>query len=175
MTTPNETVTPPPGTPPVTPTTNTTATPPAAPPDTGPDDREDELAKWKAMARKHESAAKANADAAKRLAVIEEASKTNEERLAAQLKESSDRLARYELRDLRTAAAETAGLPVKWAARMTATTEAEAKAEAKQLKDDLDELTGGTAGPANLRQGARTTARPPETPDDLIRRMAGFQ
>jgi len=175
MTAPTTDGTTPEGTPPVPPTTPATTTPPAPPPDTGGDDQGDEIAKWKAMARKHEAAAKTNADAARRLALIEDAAKTKEERLAAQLKESSDRLANYELRDLRTTAAEAAGLPVKWATRMSATTESEAKAEAKALKDDLDELTGVPAGPANLRQGARSTARPPESPDDLIRRMAGFQ
>ena len=162
---------------PGTPTTNANATPPTSPPDTGAEDQGDEIAKWKAMARKHEAAAKTNSDAAKRLAVIEEASKTKEERLAAQLQESTDRLASYELRDLRADAVETAGLPSKWAARLTATTPEEAAKEAKALKADLDELAGpaAPAGPANLRQGARNTARPPENPDDLIRRMAGIQ
>jgi hypothetical protein len=41
-----------------------------------------EATKWKALARKHEKAAKDNADAARRLAEIEKSGKTEQERLA---------------------------------------------------------------------------------------------
>lgn len=59
-------------------------TPPA---DDAPDDQPDkdwqaEASKWKALARKHEQAAKDNADAARRLAEIEESGKTEQEHLA---------------------------------------------------------------------------------------------
>lgn len=46
-------------------------------------DLEAEVAKWKALARKHEGNSKANADAAKKLAAIEDAQKTESEKLAA--------------------------------------------------------------------------------------------
>lgn len=49
-------------------------------PDTGEKDWQAEAEKWKALARKHEGSAKANADAAKRLAEIEEANKTDLEK-----------------------------------------------------------------------------------------------
>lgn len=69
------------------------ADPPADPPDDPPadppadtdkgkgKDPDAEIAKWKAMARKHEATAKANSDAAKKLAEIEEAQKTEAQKL----------------------------------------------------------------------------------------------
>lgn len=59
----------------------------ASPTDDAQDDQSDkdwqaETTKWKALARKHEMAAKDNADAAQRLAEIEGSGKTEQERLA---------------------------------------------------------------------------------------------
>jgi hypothetical protein len=73
---------------PVDPLADPPADPPTGPPadpDPKPDkgDSKDltaELAKWKAMARKHEATAKANSDAAKKLADLEEAQKSDTEK-----------------------------------------------------------------------------------------------
>jgi len=46
-------------------------------------DLAEDVAKWKALARKHEQSAKSNADAAKKLAEIEDAQKTEAEKLQA--------------------------------------------------------------------------------------------
>ena len=51
-------------------------------PDMGDKDWSKEAEKWKALARKHEEAAKTNAGAAKRITEIEEASKTETQKLA---------------------------------------------------------------------------------------------
>jgi len=48
-------------------------------------DETSEVEKWKALARKNEAQAKANADAAKKLAALEEAGKTESERMAERL------------------------------------------------------------------------------------------
>lgn len=53
--------------------------PTAAQPDTG--DLAAEAAKWKALARKHEDQAKANADKARRLDALEEAAKSEQQKL----------------------------------------------------------------------------------------------
>lgn len=56
---------------------------PVVEPDKGKaDDKDAEIAKWRAMARKHEANAKTNSDAAKKLADIEAASLTEAEKLA---------------------------------------------------------------------------------------------
>lgn len=78
----------PPADPPVDQPVDPPADPPNDPPaDSDPkpdkDDGKDlaaEVAKWKAMARKHEATAKANSDAAKKLADIEESQKTETEK-----------------------------------------------------------------------------------------------
>lgn len=69
--------------------------PPADPdpkPDRGEKGKDAEIAKWKAMARKHEATAKANSDAAKKLADIEESQKTETQKLA-DAKEAAERRA----------------------------------------------------------------------------------
>lgn len=71
--------------PPADPPADPPSDPPADPdpkPDKGEKGKDAEIAKWKAMARKHEAAAKANSDAAKKLADIEEAQKTETQKLA---------------------------------------------------------------------------------------------
>ena len=60
--------------------------------------QETETVNWKARAREWEKRSKANADAAKRLAEIEDQAKTNEQKLAEKLAEAEDRAAQAELR-----------------------------------------------------------------------------
>lgn len=56
-----------------------------------------EAEKWKQLARKHESTAKGNADAVKRLAEIEEASKSEQEKAVTAAKAEADKAARAEV------------------------------------------------------------------------------
>jgi hypothetical protein len=58
-----------------------------------------EATKWKALARKHEKAAKDNADAARRLAEIEKSGKTEQERLAEARRTADERAVIAEARD----------------------------------------------------------------------------
>jgi hypothetical protein len=77
-----------------TPTTDTT--------DTGADtDPADEVAKWKTMARKHEAAARANADAAAKLAKYEEAQKSEADKAADRLAKAEARAVEAEAKALR--------------------------------------------------------------------------
>jgi hypothetical protein len=78
---------------------NTDETPdPSASTDTGTPDLAAEVAKWKAMARKHETESKANATAAAKLAKIEEASKTELERAQSLASEAEVRVKDAEAR-----------------------------------------------------------------------------
>ena len=54
-------------------------------------DWQTEATKWKALARKHEKTAKDDADAARRLAEIEESDKSEQERLAEARRSADER------------------------------------------------------------------------------------
>ena len=92
---------------------------------------------WKAQARKWEqrakenlAAAKANDDAAKRLAEIEEASKTEAERTAERLAAAEKRAAELEAKALKAEVAAAKGVP---AALLTGSTQEELEAAADAL------------------------------------------
>lgn len=90
--------------PPADPQVEPPADPPADPPaETDPkpatgDDKDAEIAKWKALSRQNEAQAKANAAAAKKLAEIEDAQKTEAERLAAKVEAAEQRATKATVR-----------------------------------------------------------------------------
>ena len=90
---------------------------------------------WKAEARKWETRAKENTEAAKRLAELEEASKTEEQKRAEQLAELQARVAQYETREQvakwKSEVAEATGVP---AAALAGSTKEEIEAHAATLK-----------------------------------------
>jgi len=111
---------------------------------------------WKAAARKWETRAKENADAAKRLAALEEANKTAEQK-ASEARATAERErdeARLAL--LRRDAAEEAGLPKAWAERLKGATKDELLADAKNLAKDLTPPTQQSQARAvpDLKSGA---------------------
>jgi hypothetical protein len=65
------------------------------------DKAQSEVEKWKAMARKHEQAAKANADAAERLAKLEAANQSDLERLTNEATAAKDEAAKAKADSLR--------------------------------------------------------------------------
>lgn len=83
----------PPADPPADPPVDPPADPPADPDKGKAKDPEAEIAKWKAMARKHEATAKANSEAAKKLADIEEAQKTEAQKLVDKAEAAEQRAA----------------------------------------------------------------------------------
>ncbi len=108
-----------------------------------------EAEKWKAFSRKHEGQAKANADAAKRLAEIEEASKSEAEKIteraATAEKAAAERAA--ELARLRVAMRK--GLTETQAKRLIGDTEEALEADADELlasfqREEAEESKGGT-------------------------------
>lgn len=122
---------------------------------------EDETAKWKALARKHEQQAKSNADAAKRLAEMEDASKTELEKLneAKALAES------------RATQAESAGLRLEVAldkapegmsvAQVRKLAKRLAGASREELEADAEELFAEFAPSAPTEDDAKAPSRKP--------------
>jgi len=158
------------------PTEPTPEAEPDTPPDTPPSDKDlaAEVDKWKAMARKHEGAAKANADAARKLAEIEDAAKSEAERLADQATKAEQRATRAETALARLRVAASKGLPPDLADRLVGATEEELAEDADRLMA-LVKPTDGTppkpAGSADTGpQGAPDPSKPKQlTRDDLAR------
>lgn len=132
---------------------------------------------WKAEARKWEDRAKANSAAAKKLADIEQAQKTDAEKAAEAraLVEKERDEARLEV--LRRDAADDAGLPKAWASRLRGTTKDELVADAKELaKEIAPKAPPSTAARpvADLKPGALPNASPARAfnADDYIRALA---
>ena len=128
----------------------------------------DELAKWKAMARKHEAQAKANAAAAKRLAEIEDANKTETQKLT-EAKAAADKAAasaQGELARLRVAMRK--GLTEAQAKRLVGETEEELEADAEELLASFGQKKdAGDAGtPTRPKERLRSGAAPDEEPDE---------
>lgn len=132
---------------------------------------------WKAEARKWETRAKQNAEAAKRLAALEEAQKTAEQK-AAEARAAAERErdeARIEL--LRYKVALAKGLPADLAARLRGSTEEELSKDA----DELLKLVGKPASSARPVPDLKSAALPAgeqqimsgKDVDAWIRRQAG--
>jgi hypothetical protein len=116
--------------------------------DTGSDDPAKTAAdrdKWKAIARQHEKRAKDNADAAKRLAELEDADKTAVEKaseaLAKETKRADDAVSEL----ARWKAAAKAGLDPKHIHRLHGADEDELLADAKALKAEFQPKVNGDA------------------------------
>lgn len=129
---------------------------------------------WKAEARKWETRAKENSAAAKKLAEIEEAKKTEEQKAtearAAVEKERDE--ARAEVLRMRVAAAK--GLPAELAARLRGATEDELAKDADELLKLVKPPTQPNRPVPDLRSGAlpggdRQPANPGSAMDDQIR------
>ncbi|MEV5042706.1 hypothetical protein [Microbacterium sp. LMI1x-1-1.1] len=93
-----------------------------------------EAEKWKALSRKNEEQARANADKAKRFDEIEEASKTEQEKLLARAEAAEKKLAERDAKDaaksLATEIADAKGVP---AAALRGATREELEAHADEL------------------------------------------
>jgi flagellar biosynthesis GTPase FlhF len=100
-----------------------------------------ELEKWRALARKHEAEAKRNAEAAAKLKQLEDAQKTELERIreAAEAAKREADNARMEAMRWRVAA--KLGIPAQIAARLQGATEEEIEADAKELLAALAKTT----------------------------------
>lgn len=135
------------------------------------DDPKSEIARLRAelqKARKWEERAKQNADAAKRLAEIEDSQKSELEKLTEAQKAAEARAQAAERELARARVALRKGLPEALAKRLVGDTEEEMEADAEELLATLkkDEEEGDTSlrlPREKLRSGAKADAEPEET------------
>lgn len=110
---------------------------------------------WKAQARENEKRAKANADAAKRLNEIEDANKTELQKVAERAEAAERRAAEFESKALRTEVAAAKGVPL---AGLTGSTKEELEASADALLAWRDASASTTKpappDPKSLKSGA---------------------
>ena len=106
---------------------------------------------WKAEARKWEARAKENKDAASKLKELEDAQKTEQERLTEKLNATETRAKEAELKAARLEVATEKGLPKTSVKFLTGTTPEELEASADELleliKPKQDEPSGGKPKP----------------------------
>lgn len=125
---------------------------------------------WKAEARKWEQRAKENSEAAKRLAEIDEASKTAEQKAAEALTKAQQRIADLEAAQQRQAWAvevsKATGLPVDI---LRGSTKEEIEAHAASIKSLIPETppTKGAIGPYVPPEGG-TAGTPATSPGQLF-------
>ncbi|TMS00183.1 capsid assembly scaffolding protein Gp46 family protein [Nonomuraea basaltis] len=151
-------------------------------PDTGtaPKDWQAEATKWKSLARKHESTAKTHADAAKRLAEIEDAQKTEQQRLQEQATAAEQRATKLQAANARLLAAATYGIPADLIDLLGDGDEEQINERARLLAERLAAAVPPPASTApvnsrpveSLKPGAAPAASEPD-PDAWLRRMAG--
>lgn len=126
-----------------------------------------EAEKWKALARKHEASAKANADAAKRLAELEDQGKSDTEKLSGRIAEAEKRAADAEARAMRLEVAATKGLTPTQAKRLVGASREDLEADADEILEAFPTATGATPPPSDrpvsdLRGGTDPTSDPVE-------------
>lgn len=137
-------------------------------PDTGEPDYKDEVAKWRAMSRKHEAQAKTNSDAAKRLAELEDANKSETQKLADKVSAAEKRTADAEAKATRYEVASELGVQAKHLKYLSGTTREDIEASAKGILDDFPEVYAKsdtddarpTRPKERLRAGAASDADP---------------
>lgn len=124
--------------------------------DAGEPDYKAEFEKWKALARKHEQQAKANADKAKRLDDLEEANKSEQQKLADKASEAEKRAQQAEAKALRFEVATEKGVPKKAMKFLTGETQEELESQA----DEILELLGETQQSESPQRTPRERLRP---------------
>lgn len=111
------------------------------------DQLQEQLAHWKDMARKNEGRAKENADAARKLHEIEDAQKSDVQRLTEQLDAAQVRVKEFEVRDVRAQAARDAGLDSSWAENLRSVDAESALEEAKGIASKVEKVAQHSVTP----------------------------
>lgn len=135
-------------------------------------DWEAEVKKWKALARKHEQSVKDLKPLADKAKQLEDAQKSDADKLREQLETATAELMAFRVTEVRRTAATQAGLPAEFAQFITATEPEDALNQAKELIKLAGAIAGanGQSGaPAgNFKQGARQTPAPPKDKNQLF-------
>jgi len=129
-----------------------------------------ETEKWKALSRKHEGQAKANAEAAKKLAEMEEADKTELQKAVDKALAADKAAASAQGELLRLRIAMRKGLTEAQAKRLVGETEEEIEADAKDLLESFSQKKdAGQDGstPTRPKERLRSGAVPDEEPDEM--------
>lgn len=134
----------------------------------------DDVAKWKAFARKHEADAKKNAEAAKKLKEIEDSKKSDLEKLTEKQTAAEQRAVEAELKALRLEVAAEKGLTPAQAKRLQGTTKEELEADADELLESFkpadDDAPSGLRRPRErLRSGSRASAEPEKSGREIAK------
>lgn len=129
-------------------------------------------AKWRAMSRKHEAQAKTNAAAAKKLADIEEANKSETQKLADKATVAEKRATDAEAKSTRYEVAAELGIHAKHLKYLTGSTKDEIEESGKGILDDFPETYGDSdtdatkTKPTRPKERLRSGAVPNEEPDE---------
>lgn len=127
-----------------------------------------EIDKWKAMARKHEAQAKANAEKARKFDESEEANRSETEKAAAKAAEAEKRAQEAELKALRLEVAANKGLSPAQAKRLVGTTIEELESDADELLESFKPSDDNRTPPAGKpREDLRGGGDPSESPEEL--------
>lgn len=123
---------------------------------------------WKAEARKWEKRAKANSDAAARLKELEDAQKTEQQKLTERLTEAETKAKEAELRAARLEVATEKGLPKSSVKFLTGTTPEELEESADELLALLSTSSDDDRGrlPTKPRERLRGGGNPTEEPEE---------
>ncbi len=137
-----------------------------------------EAEKWKAMARKHEADAKKNADAAKRLADLEEADKTELQKLTDAKAAAEKEAAEAKLTALRYEVAASKGIPITQAKRLIGSTKEELEADADEYLESAKPDTGDKKDPPpdgkpkpDLKGGGDPEESEDFDPDEVLKKV----
>lgn len=141
-------------------------------PDTGVN-LEEQLEKWRSMARKHEARAKENAEKASKYDEVVESQKTEQQKLADKLAEAEKRAAALESEKIRVEVAAEKGVP---ADMISGSTREELEAYADRLlefrtKSARPDFGGGARGTDFDPDGAQITSQSQldgMTPDEIV-------
>src|SRR5207248_11675456 len=136
--------------------------------------RDKHISKWKNLSRKHETTAKSNSDAARKLKELEDAQKTEQQKLQDHLAEVEVENARLRTEKARADALSGAGLDSDWAEFITEVEPDAALEQAQRLAERVKANQPKPQPPAkpDLKQGARPQAKAAEDPNAWLRDMA---
>lgn len=140
---------------------------------TEPTDLANEVEKWRSLARKNEQRAKENADAARRLAEIEDANKSELEKERERANQAEAQLIQSRLEADRNAVALSKGLTPTQAKRLMGATREELEADADELLKDLKASRPAAAASADGqgRQGEPVGSAKQITSKDQLKSM----
>lgn len=152
---------------------DTETTDDAAPAGTDEPDLAAQLEKWKSLSRENEKKAKSNAAAARRLEELENASKSETERLNARADAAEKLAAASQVEALRLSVAFEKGLTPAQAKRLVGSTKEELAADADEVLRDFPAKSTRPSGDAD--QGHRQSSESGTDMNSWMRRQVGVQ